>query len=95
MTRDEVINAMVGADETLLQAPQETPPWDGTVDVYIFRYGPKWKSPLATELRGFYEEWYWVYYTPDGLATKLERDMVIGDGGDLRVNLKIRTMCEK
>ncbi len=95
MTPDEVTNAMAGAAKTLLQGPQETPPWDGTVDIYIFRYGPEWQSPLGGEPRGFYEEWYWVYYTPDGLAVKLERAMVFGDGEDSRVDLKTKTMCER
>ncbi len=95
MAHDEVIKAMAGAAETILQAPQETPQWDGTVDIYIFRYGPQWKSPFAAEPQGFYEEWYWVYYTPDGQATKLERAMAIGDGGDFCVNLKTQTMSER
>lgn len=88
MTRQEVAKAMNAAEMTLQNMYQSDPPWDGTVDIYIFKYGPTWQHPLGGHPRVFYEEWYWVYFDPQGRAVKLRRLMVKGEGRDVVVDLQ-------
>ena len=92
MTRDEVTNMMSGANEAVHRMSQSEPPWNGTVDLYIFRYGPEWKGRLCTRPRTFYEEWYLVYFSRDDLVVKLTRDMVVGNGSNVVVDLKAKRL---
>ena len=95
MTHEEVRNVMPNPHRVLEQMPLNVPRWEGTVDLYIFRYGPTWKVPFRKERRVLCEEWYWVYFSSNGGAAKLERDMVKGNGDDVTVDLKARTMKNK
>ncbi len=88
MTPDEVAVAMRGADKAFFSGTRHTPKWDGTIDVFIFRYGPPWRKPFTGKERFVYEEWYTVFYSTDGRAVKLEREMVKGLGRDVVLDLK-------
>lgn len=78
---------MALADKSLCEMPQSEPRWAGTVDLYIFRYGPTWRGPFQDMETCFYEEWYWIYYNTGGKAVRLEREMVKGPGENITVEL--------
>jgi len=57
---------MIAADQKDEHLHQSSPRWDGYVNLYIHRYGPEWTL----------EEWYWVYFNPEGNAVKIEYTLI-------------------
>lgn len=84
MTPQQVDGLMAGAYEAGRRMPQESPPWDGFVNVYLFRYGPSWWNRMERREEYLYEEWYWVYFDSDERAVKMLRSMLSGGGHSWR-----------
>jgi hypothetical protein len=88
MNPQEVRAIMTSADKTSLGMTQVDPPWEGTCDLFIFRYGSSpWRGIFYLKSKVLYEELYTVYYDAEGRAVKIRRDMVRGPGKDMVIDL--------
>lgn len=74
MHEDQVNEIMKEATEKMLHMRQGSPPWDEYVNIYDFLHGQKWRSPILREEK-MLKERFAVYFDPNGLAVRIERDL--------------------
>lgn len=70
-TEPDVDNVLRGAARVLRHMPQQSPRWDGFVSLYVFEYGPKYRSPWSRNEYHLLSEWIWVYFSRDGRAVRI------------------------
>ena len=73
MSEDVVNSIMDSAYKVDRHAYQESPPWNGYVNIYEFRYGNTFKDLFSKNENYLIEEIYYVYFTNDSKAIKLRR----------------------
>jgi len=73
MSEDQVDKLMSRATQSFKHMPQESPPWSGYVNIYLFKYEPKWWNPIFKRWDCLYEERFWVYFDHAGHAKKMIR----------------------
>ena len=88
MSPEQVNQIMSGANKVARKMPQESPPWAGYVNLYIFYYGPKFHNSILKYDEVLFQEWFWVYFDSENHAKIIHRH-TIGNNGWCNASMKI------
>ncbi len=80
MHEEEVNRIMAKGEVIMRHGPQETPKWKGYVNIYQFKYGPKFYNLFTRKDNYLIEETFYIYFDPLNHAKILKHAVTRTDG---------------